>query len=68
MNRLRSSIQRDEADNLAGHILLESQSLEDRLNTLEREDQIERLLEDLKSRQPRLELKGLRIFASVNLP
>ncbi|MBB5342278.1 PspA/IM30 family protein [Tunturibacter empetritectus] len=54
MNRLRSSIQREEADNLASHILLESQSLEDRLNTLEREDQIERLLEDLKSRQPRL--------------
>jgi phage shock protein A len=54
MNRLRSSIQRDEADNLASHILLESQSLEDRLNTLEKEDQIERLLEDLKSRQPRL--------------
>jgi phage shock protein A len=54
MNRLRSSIQRDEADNLASHIILESQSLEDRLNTLEKEDQIERLLEDLKSRQPRL--------------
>jgi phage shock protein A len=54
MNRLRSSIQRDEADNLASHIVLESQSLEDRLNTLEREDQIERLLEDLKSRRPRL--------------
>jgi phage shock protein A len=54
MNRLRTSIQRDEADNLASHIVLESQSLEDRLDTLEREDQIERLLEDLKSRQPRL--------------
>jgi phage shock protein A len=43
MDRLRSSIQRSEADNAASH-----------MNTLEREDQIERLLEDLKSRQPRL--------------
>ncbi|MBB5340163.1 PspA/IM30 family protein [Tunturiibacter gelidoferens] len=54
MNRLRASIQRDEANNAASHMILEAQSLEDQLNTLEREDQIERLLEDLKSRQPRL--------------
>ena len=54
LNRLRSSIQREEANNLASHMLLESQSVEDQVNTLEREDRIERLLEDLKSKQPRL--------------
>ena len=53
-NRLRSTIQQDEAMNAANHAILETESLEDRCTTLEREDQIERLLEDLKSRQPRL--------------
>ncbi len=54
LNRLRSNIQRKESTNAAGHIILEAETLEDRFSTLEREDQIERLLEDLKSRQPRL--------------
>src|ERR1700730_4916719 len=54
LNRLRSTIQRKEATNTANHLILESESFEDRLTTLDREDQIERLLEDLKSRQPRL--------------
>jgi phage shock protein A len=54
LNRLRSTIQRNEATNAASHMMLEADSLEDRLGALEREDQIERLLEDLKSRQPRL--------------
>ena len=54
LNRLRSTIQRNEATNVASHMMLEADSLEDRLGALEREDQIERLLEDLKSRQPRL--------------
>jgi phage shock protein A len=54
LNRLRSTIQRNEATNTASHMILEAQSLEDQLNGLEREDQIERLLEDIKSRQPRL--------------
>jgi phage shock protein A len=54
LNRLRSTIQRNEANNVASHMMLEADSLEDRLGALEREDQIERLLEDLKSRQPRL--------------
>ncbi len=53
-NRLRSTIQRKEATNAASHMILEAETLEDRFTTLEREDQIERLLEDLKSRQPRL--------------
>jgi phage shock protein A len=34
--------------------MLEAETVDDRLITLEREDQIDRLLEDLKSRQPRL--------------
>jgi phage shock protein A len=54
LNRLRSTIQRNEATNIASQMMLEADSLEDRLGALEREDQIERLLEDLKSRQPRL--------------
>lgn len=53
LNRLRSSIEQREATNTA-HTLLEAETIDDRLVTLEREDQIDRLLEDLKSRQPRL--------------
>jgi phage shock protein A len=54
LNRLRTTIQRNEAMNAANHMILEAQSLEDQLHSLEKEDRIERLLEDLKSRQPRL--------------
>jgi phage shock protein A len=54
LDRLRSTIQRKEAVNTANHMVLEAETLEDRLTTLDRDDQIERLLEDLKSRQPRL--------------
>lgn len=54
IHRLRSTIQSKEAANAAGHILLEADSIEDRLSTLDREDQIDRLLQELKSRQPRL--------------
>jgi len=53
LNRLRTSILQREATNIA-HTLLEAETVEDRLITLEREDQIDRLLEDLKARQPRL--------------
>jgi phage shock protein A len=35
-------------------MILESESMDDRLNTMEREDRIEHLLQDLKNRQPRL--------------
>jgi len=54
LHRLRSTIQHKEATNTASHMILEAESLEDHFTKLEREDQIERLLEDLKSRQPRL--------------
>ena len=53
LNRLRSSIEGREAANLASH-LLQAESVEDRFAAIEKEDQINRLLEDLKSRQPRL--------------
>jgi phage shock protein A len=49
LNRLRSAIQRNEATNTATLMIPEAQSLEDQLNGLEREDKIERLLEDLKT-------------------
>jgi phage shock protein A len=48
LNRLRSSIEGREAANLANHIL-QSETLEDTFASFEREDQINRLLEDLKS-------------------
>jgi hypothetical protein len=32
----------------------QQESLEDRFNALEREDRVERLLEEMKNRQPRL--------------
>jgi phage shock protein A len=54
LSRLRSTIQEKEATNIASQLILESESLDDRLNTLERDDRIDHLLEDLKSRQPRL--------------
>jgi phage shock protein A len=54
LNRLRSSAQHREALNTATHAILEGESIDDRFTTLERQDQIERLLEDLKKRQPRL--------------
>ena len=54
LNRLRSTVQHKEAINTANQMVLESESFEDRLTTLDRDDQIEHLLADLKSRQHRL--------------
>ncbi len=54
LNRLRSSIHATRSHQLRHHTILEAETVEDRLTTLEREDQIDRLLEDLKGRQPRL--------------
>jgi len=54
LSRLRSTIQQNESTNSASHIILESESMDNRINTMERQDRIEHLLEDLKSRQPRL--------------
>ena len=54
LGRLRSSIERDEVSNLVSRTMIEGDSLEDRFTALEREDRVERLLEDMKNRQPRL--------------
>jgi phage shock protein A len=43
-----------EATNAAAHSILEDDTLEDRFAAIDREERVERLLEDLKSRQPRL--------------
>jgi phage shock protein A len=54
LNRLRSSIVQHEAANMAAHSILEDDTLEDKFAAIDREERVERLLEDLKSRQPRL--------------
>lgn len=54
LGRLRSSIERDEVNNLVSRTMIEGESLEERFTALEREDRVERLLEDMKNRQPRL--------------
>jgi len=54
MARLRSSVDRLESVNSASRVILEGESIEERFSAIEREEQVERLLEDLKSRQPRL--------------
>jgi phage shock protein A len=58
LGRLRSSIEQDEASNLVARTMIEGEgmrdSLEERFTALEREDRVERLLEEMKNRQPRL--------------
>lgn len=56
--RLKDSVQRMQAENAASHMLLETDSLDDRLGTLERDERIERLLLELKERQHRLPTAG----------
>ncbi len=59
LGRLQSSIAADEATNVVTRTMIEGEgmreSLEDRFNAMEREDRVERLLEEMKGRQPRLE-------------
>jgi len=50
MHRIRMKVLEDEASNSASRSLLEAESLDDRFRKLEREDQIESLLSELKSR------------------
>lgn len=50
LDRLKASVQQRESMNSA-QLSLEDESLEDKMHSLEREDQIDRLLEDLKSRR-----------------
>ena len=56
--RLKDSVQRMQAENAASHMLLETDSVDDRLGTLERDERIERLLIELKERQHRLPTAG----------
>ena len=50
MHRIRMKVLEDEASNSASRSLLEAESLDDRFRKMEREDQIETLLSELKSR------------------
>jgi phage shock protein A len=52
--RLKESVERMQASNAASHMLLDTENVEDRINTLEKEERIEKLLLELKERQPRL--------------
>ena len=54
LRRLKLAVQTEEAHTSANRALLESESLEDSFEALEKEEQVERLLQDLKTRQPRL--------------
>jgi phage shock protein A len=54
LNRLKSTILQQEATNMAAYSLLEDDSLEDKFAALDREEKVERLLLELKNRQPRL--------------
>lgn len=54
LNRVQGRIQSTEATNQAAQALLPSDSLEDRFAQLEKDDRVEQLLADLKSRQQRL--------------
>lgn len=54
LKRLKLAVQTQEAHTTANRALLQSESLEDSFEVLEKEEQVERLLQDLKSRQPRL--------------
>jgi phage shock protein A len=54
LNRLRSTILQQEASNVAAYSLLEDDGLEDKFAALDREEKVERLLLELKNRQPRL--------------
>jgi phage shock protein A len=51
VDRLRLRVAGAESENAANHELLGGDTLEDRFAALEREDQIENLLRELKTRQ-----------------
>jgi phage shock protein A len=52
--RLKDSLAQQQALNTADHLLLDTDSLDDRLGSLEREERVERLLEELKGERRRL--------------
>ena len=58
VSRLRDRVEKAEANNSATPSLLASGSLEERFATLEKDDRVEQLLADLKSRQQRMLATG----------
>jgi len=54
LGRLKAHVQIAEADNHAGRTLLEGDTLEDKFAKLERDEQVDRLLGELKQKQERM--------------
>lgn len=54
VTRLKDNVERLQASNVASHLFLETDSVEDQLDTMDRDEKIERLLAELKGQQPRL--------------
>jgi phage shock protein A len=54
LGRLKARIQNAEAENHAGRVLMEGESLEDKFTKLEREGKVEQLLDELKQKHGRL--------------
>ncbi|HSU18288.1 MAG TPA: PspA/IM30 family protein [Acidobacteriaceae bacterium] len=54
MSRMKNRIGNAEAENYAGKQMLAGETLEDRFSKLERDEKIERLLDDLKQKQGRM--------------
>jgi phage shock protein A len=54
VGRFKSSLQIAEAENHAGRVMLEGESLEDKFAKLERDEKVERLLDEMKERQVKL--------------
>ena len=54
LGRFKARIQNAEAENHAGKSLLEGDTLDDKFHVLERDEQVERLLGELKEKQGRM--------------
>ena len=54
LGRFKARIQNAEAENHAGKAMLEGDTLDDRFHVLERDEQVERLLGELKEKQGRM--------------
>ena len=54
LGRFKARIQNAEAENHAGRVLLEGDSLEDKFTKLERDGKVEQLLDELKQKHGRL--------------
>lgn len=53
--RLKDSVERMQAENAANHVLLESGDIDDRIEEMERDERVTRLLAELKQSRARLE-------------